>query len=1290
MQSPAVKTPATSKREGGTAKKSSGKKLVQARLPFKIIPAGTPTAAGAISTKETDDTTKDGRKRKLSFEAEDNEKAESTETDELRGRSASKENLTVSSKKLKTADAEDDVIVLDDDDILEEGDGKVEDAEKKVKKEKASNNVKAVKNTPVAIKTPKTIKQAKQKDSDATSSPLTPKPRAAKEKDADTPKSAKSKNAKTPGSAKNTPSTSKAGGSATKLQIKLPLGGAKTNKRRKSMITAHSNETEVVISSDENDDIPVKRQKVECSPKKQKKVDASDKVYSTALDDSSNESEANSKVLVLEIGGNETDLPDSELDSRSSSVTINSKDTTAELSGTIQKSNNKSNISSKPKEVPANTKETQKQEKSVSAVKVDDDELISSESEHGSTEKNRIGKKESSVKENETKVKKSTEPQNEVEKKSPQAGKNKGNDNKKVKKTPTRKIQTPVRATKVNADKKSVETPTTSEKIKVSTNKESPKEESKIADEESAAEVSLVINSTSDSESQTSNNDESKSFAEESTPRLNATPKIVKDDLNTSKKNLTPKQMQLMEQRRKAREEKERRLQEEKLQKQREKEAKELLKKREREEREEQRRKEREEKDEQKRKEREERDEQKRKEREEKEQKRLAELEVKNEEKRKRNEAKEEELRKKEEERKRKEGADLKAKKEAEAFQKFFKAKRAANTEGEAGQQNDDNDPEVLAFRPFEVKGDMKLAPIRRKQLSLTARKQLDSFVATCKDVSPEPSDLYLKELKSGKVLPGIWRRYSVDTKSSEEDVQIIDDELDRAGQAIVEETHAPIEHFRAKFYKFHENRRPPYYGTWRKRTNVIKPRRPFVQDKKFFDYEVDSDLEWEEEEPGESLDGSDDEKEKESEDDDYEVDNEWFVPHGHLSDEELQNEDEVLDANTREAQKAKLQVLQHEFDQEMKKKTEKIKPRLIGCIWADENGNQPALCPKIIWDTLNMRAMLFDAPPLLEDPEVPEKSGELGSPTNNGNEKTVEKVKPIKLTERMLNDLVRLVHGNHHSKNFLIKEFIAYLEANEESIKNGEVRGPIKSIVREKIDDFAEWTITESTKVLQNNKKKNKKRLCWVVSADVLIKMGLEDLDLHNTWKYTLQPRSGKDETTKAEVDVEVPSVETDTKETSETAVCDADNANETASETSMKKLTKNKPATSSQQKIKKVKPKSEITKFTKVLSPKSASGSKTATKATATPETKEVVNTSAVECNQTTKTDTTTSPAATVKKRVPLLMSVARGQSIPQPAKNALISEFLKKSSTEKEATASETNTSTAKAVSEVVEID
>lgn len=47
----------------------------------------------------------------------------------------------------------------------------------------------------------------------------------------------------------------------------------------------------------------------------------------------------------------------------------------------------------------------------------------------------------------------------------------------------------------------------------------------------------------------------------------------------------------------------------------------------------------------------------------------------------------------------------------------------------------------------------------------------------------------------------------------------------------------------------------------------------------------MDSDEEWEEEE-GESIDGSAAGSDDEQEADEYEVDNEVFVPHGYLSDE--------------------------------------------------------------------------------------------------------------------------------------------------------------------------------------------------------------------------------------------------------------------------------------------------------------------------------------------------------------------------------------------------------------------
>lgn len=243
---------------------------------------------------------------------------------------------------------------------------------------------------------------------------------------------------------------------------------------------------------------------------------------------------------------------------------------------------------------------------------------------------------------------------------------------------------------------------------------------------------------------------------------------------NAARKDLTPKQLKLMEQRRKAREEKERKIQEEKLKKQVEKEEKELARKREREEKEEQKRKEREEKEEQ-----------KRKEREEKDRKRLAEIEAKNEEKRRKTEAKEEEMRKRDEERKRKElekeEAELKKKKAAQAFTKFFVAKTPSNNQIRHEEDSNTGDgAKILAFRPFQIKGDMKLAPILRKNLTADAKTLLDDFLG-CKSTDNDHDDgdngevvrhkplsksqLYLAELRSGKTTPGRWRRASTESK---------------------------------------------------------------------------------------------------------------------------------------------------------------------------------------------------------------------------------------------------------------------------------------------------------------------------------------------------------------------------------------------------------------------------------------------------------------------------------------------------------------------------------------------
>lgn len=91
----------------------------------------------------------------------------------------------------------------------------------------------------------------------------------------------------------------------------------------------------------------------------------------------------------------------------------------------------------------------------------------------------------------------------------------------------------------------------------------------------------------------------------------------------------------------------------------------------------------------------------------------------------------------------------------------------------------------------------------------------------------------------------------------------------------------------RARLLQHHEDIRPPYYGTWQRKSKIITGRRPFAQDEDVFDYEVDSEAEWDIGGPGESLKGDDSEDDEEL--DEYEIDMKTFVPHGYVSDDEIE-----------------------------------------------------------------------------------------------------------------------------------------------------------------------------------------------------------------------------------------------------------------------------------------------------------------------------------------------------------------------------------------------------------------
>ncbi|PWZ15683.1 Chromatin assembly factor 1 subunit FSM [Zea mays] len=97
------------------------------------------------------------------------------------------------------------------------------------------------------------------------------------------------------------------------------------------------------------------------------------------------------------------------------------------------------------------------------------------------------------------------------------------------------------------------------------------------------------------------------------------------------------------------------------------------------------------------------------------------------------------------------------------------------------------------------------------------------------------------------------------------------------------------------KLLQFDKSSRPAYYGTWRKKSSTVSARQPFQRDEEL-NYDVESDEEWEEADPGdpgERLSDYEEDDEKTMNEHDAmigaekETENSFVVPNDYLSDDE-------------------------------------------------------------------------------------------------------------------------------------------------------------------------------------------------------------------------------------------------------------------------------------------------------------------------------------------------------------------------------------------------------------------
>ncbi|XP_045596735.2 axoneme-associated protein mst101(2) [Procambarus clarkii] len=486
----------------------------------------------------------------------------------------------------------------------------------------------------------------------------------------------------------------------------------------------------------------------------------------------------------------------------------------------------------------------------------------------------------------------------------------------------------------------------------------------------------------------------------------------------------------------------------------------------------------------------------------------------------------EEEQQRKEEEKKQKEEAKKQAEDEKQKqkdllknkFVSFFVAKKRETGESEECE----NGP----FKQFQVKEVMRLAPVNRKHLTEEQQLILDNYLSgkqTC------PSKTYIEILKSENYVKGMSNKTWPHEEKKEEiddDIEIIEDEEDGLENmdGMIEDVVArmtKVKHIKGKLLSFCENRRPAYWGTWNKNSSSVSARRPFAKDK-IFDYEYDSDDDWEEEETGESLSDSEgEEKEEEGDGDQYEVDNDFFVPHGYLSDDEGRSDEEDAQAEAvseddDSKNKEKLKLKQAEFEEEMKKKTKTLKPRVMGCLWmADKNNNRAydqllkilnphkavRLCSQLPIGTRYGGVQLADNKDKPED--------EAAADDKNGARLKYFKTFP----EEAVPSLIRLLHGNRNGKVFLSREFPDFwrnkeVEGNVENMSNPKTHSGYflaRKKVEAKIQELGRWRKCP-------DEGPSHKVMMWYVPKEIRDKHGLEELSVPNTWNYINKPKERRD----------------------------------------------------------------------------------------------------------------------------------------------------------------------------------
>ncbi|XP_039188795.1 chromatin assembly factor 1 subunit A isoform X2 [Crotalus tigris] len=465
-----------------------------------------------------------------------------------------------------------------------------------------------------------------------------------------------------------------------------------------------------------------------------------------------------------------------------------------------------------------------------------------------------------------------------------------------------------------------------------------------------------------------------------------------------------------------------------------------------------------------------------RREKKEKDEKEKAEKQRAKEEKRKERqealEAKLEEKRKKEEEKRLKE-EEKRLKAEKAEITRFFQKPKTQPA------------PKTLAgwcgkFAPFEIKENMVLAPLCRVPFDQDLFDRVDRSV---QEQSGDSS--FLEELK------GRDPRKSEPTLVGSPDADGINSDVVIVGSSQAEDVPERKKFGRMKLLQFCENHRPAYWGTWNKRSSSIRPRNPWAKDMKLLDYEVESDEEWEEEEPGESLSHSEGDEEEDGGEEEDEDDG-FFVPHGYLSEDEG-----VSEERDPENHKARQKLKAKEWDELITKgkRFRVLQPVKIGCVW--EGKPSSAISAAEMGVLQQFEATFLESGFAEED--LIEKSNK---------KKTKD--------QQILAQLLPLLHGNVNGSKVIIQEFqeccrlglLSEPSSPEPSLGSGDASPKVCQGQTPACENALPSKARLKRIISENSvyEKRPEYRMCWYVHSEVLKNFGQEHLPVPCQWNYNTQ----------------------------------------------------------------------------------------------------------------------------------------------------------------------------------------